>query len=101
MTYNQIVRKITVGKIIKAGKEITVSVATQTTSWVRHESVAQQQGERWLKTVDDLKDTLPEGTVDVCQREAEHKSDDVRDHFTGVCFDGKTGKSLHFPIKKD
>ncbi|OJD24285.1 hypothetical protein ACJ73_04358 [Blastomyces percursus] len=99
--YNRIIQKVSVGKVVQAGTEITVSVATKTSDWDRPVSVAQQQGPRFLEAVEEKKADLPAGTKDVCQREAEHPSDsDPRDHFTGVCWDGQKGTSMHFPIKK-
>ena len=118
MSFNRILKKVSVGSTNKAGQEIALSVATQTSDWLRPESVALQQGPGFKSAVEASKQLIPLGTKEVCQRskgtplkvlsghelnfnrEAQHKSDDPRDHYTGVCFDDKgEGKSVHFPVK--
>ncbi|KAK4113019.1 hypothetical protein N656DRAFT_778536 [Canariomyces notabilis] len=99
-TFNAIKKKIPVGSIMKGAQKITLSVATETSAWKRPESIALQQGPGFERAVRDRVDLIPDGTVDVCQREKEHTSDDPVEHYTGVCFDADgNGKSVHFPKK--
>ncbi|KAL4984447.1 hypothetical protein BDW68DRAFT_16417 [Aspergillus falconensis] len=101
MSFNRILKKIPIGSITKNGQEITLSVATQTSDWLRPESVARQQGPGFKSAVEASKHLVPSGTKEVCQRETRHQSDnDQRGHYTGVCFDENgDGKSVHFPTK--
>ncbi|CEL09517.1 hypothetical protein ASPCAL12652 [Aspergillus calidoustus] len=101
MSFNRILKKVPIGSIAKNGQEITLSVATQTSDWLRPESIAIQQGPGFKKAVEAAKHLVPSGTKEVCQRETRHTSDnDPRDHYTGVCFDENgDGKSVHFPTK--
>jgi hypothetical protein len=101
MSFNRILKKVPVGSITKGGQEIALSVATQTSDWLRPESIALQQGPDFKRAVEASKHLVPAGTKEVCQREAQHSSDDPRDHYTGVCFDESgDGKSVHFPLKR-
>ncbi|KAE8146936.1 hypothetical protein BDV25DRAFT_43552 [Aspergillus avenaceus] len=101
MSYNKILSKKTVGTIVKNGKEITISVATRTEKWMRPDVAVDAIADPFTEAVDGFTGNLPENTKDICAREAQHTSQDPRDHFTGVCFDSKNqGKSVHFPIKK-
>lgn len=67
-SYNKILGKIPVGEIVKAGNKITLSAATQTSSFNRPESIAEAQGPGFKKAVEASVDLIPEGTVEVCQR---------------------------------
>lgn len=49
---NLIKTKVRVGSIIKNGKEIVCSVATETSSWTRPEEIAQKQGPAFLKALE-------------------------------------------------
>ncbi|KAE8143600.1 hypothetical protein BDV38DRAFT_231716 [Aspergillus pseudotamarii] len=101
MSYNQIISKKTVSKIIKNGREVTISVATKTSHWIRPDVAADAVGDAFTKAVEGYTGELPADTKDVCARESEHSSTDPRDHFTGVCFNSKNeGQSVHFPTKK-
>ncbi|OAL68950.1 hypothetical protein A7D00_7117 [Trichophyton violaceum] len=103
MSYNKILKKVPIGSITKAGQEILLSVATETSTWTRPEYIAHQQGPGFKKAVEASKDLVPPGTKEfVKDRKTQHPSDDPRDHHTGVCLDDKgDGKSVHFPHKEE
>lgn len=117
MSYNQIISKKTVSTIIKNGREVTISVATKTSHWIRPDVAVDAVGDAFTKAVEGYTGELPADTKDVCarlgltycsllkancvNRESEHSSTDPRDHFTGVCFNSTNeGESVHFPTKK-
>ena len=68
MPLNQIIKRVAVGSITKSGQEITLSVATQTSEWLRPDSIALQQGPGFKGAVEASKHLLPSGTKEVCQR---------------------------------
>lgn len=68
MSFNAILSKIPVGSITKGGQTITVSVATRTSTFVRPEQVAVQQGPSFTKAVEANSELIPAATVDICQR---------------------------------
>ncbi|KAB8244555.1 hypothetical protein BDV35DRAFT_359645 [Aspergillus flavus] len=102
MSYNQILKRKIIGSILKNGKEIKLSVATETSHWKRPECVADGMADRVINIVQSYSKPLPHGTSEVCIREPEHSDspNDKREHMTGVCFDDKDkGTSVHFPTK--
>ncbi|KAF1846887.1 uncharacterized protein K460DRAFT_303804 [Cucurbitaria berberidis CBS 394.84] len=94
-------RKV-VNTIVKDGKSVVVSAATETTYWKRPDSIAEKVGSVLIDSIGSWDGKLPDGTVEVCCRESEHKSDaDQRQHITAVCFGAKEGKvTIHVPVKK-
>lgn len=110
--------KKTVGTIIKNSTQVTISVATNTTKWMRPDVAVDAMADPFTRAVSEFPGQLPEDTREICARssailpiyfggltqivESEHPSgNDSRDHFTGVCFNSKNdGKSMHFPTKK-
>lgn len=68
MSFNKILKKVPVGSIIKDGQEITLSVATETSKWIRPENIAKAQGPGFKEAVESSKHLVPQGTKDVCQR---------------------------------
>lgn len=117
MSYNKILAKKVLGSIVKNGKTITLSTATETTHWKRPDVIADVMKEPFTKAVVEYTGPLPEDTNEICARswvpthslskadhnyrEGEHPSEDPRDHFTGVCLNSQgVGKSVHFPVKK-
>ena len=68
MSFNKILKRVPVGSIIKDGQEVTLSVATETSKWIRPESIAKGQGPGFKAAVEASKHLVPQGTKDVCQR---------------------------------
>jgi hypothetical protein len=68
MSFNRILKKVPIGSITSGGKEITLSVATQTSNWTSPEVVASQQGSDFRQAVEASKALVPQGTTEVCQR---------------------------------
>lgn len=68
MSFNRILKKVAIGSINKGGQEIALSVATQTSDWLRPDSVALQQGPGFKSAVEASKQLIPLGTTEVCQR---------------------------------
>lgn len=116
---NNIISKKIVSTIVKDGKSVVVSAATETSHWKRPDSMAQKVGSVLKESLESWGGKLPEDTKEVCSRlehyvtdaatwlilvfrESDHKSDaDKRDHITAVCFDSKDqGKTIHVPVKK-
>ncbi|KAL5344931.1 hypothetical protein ACLOAV_009884 [Pseudogymnoascus australis] len=62
MSFNKILKKVPVGSIIKAGQEIKLSVAIETSEWMRPDSIAIQQGPGFKTAVEASKYLVPEGT---------------------------------------
>ncbi|RKF56524.1 hypothetical protein OnM2_080057 [Erysiphe neolycopersici] len=100
--YNKIFTKMFVSKVVKDGKTVVVSAATETSHWKRNEAMAQKVGEFLEDSLGNWSGQLPEGTVEICSRETEHTSPhDKRKHITAVCFDAKgNGETVHVPVKK-
>lgn len=68
MTFNQIINKKIVGKVIKDGAPITLSVATETSSWRRAEVAVGKVGDVLTKSVENWQEPLPNDTKEVCSR---------------------------------
>lgn len=68
MSFNRILKKVAIGSISNGGQEIVLSVATQTSDWLRPDSVALQQGSGFKSAVEVSKQLIPLGTKEVCQR---------------------------------
>ena len=68
MSYNQIISKKTIGTIIKNGREITISVATKTSQWIRPDATVDAVGDAFAKAVEGYNGELPVDTKDVCVR---------------------------------
>lgn len=90
------------GIITKGGKEITLSAATETSTWARPDFVAEAIKAPFEQAVQAYAGPLPSDTKEICARESDHMSEgDSRDHFTGVCLDSKgNGTTVHFPVAK-
>ncbi|KAH7413917.1 hypothetical protein DE146DRAFT_750105 [Phaeosphaeria sp. MPI-PUGE-AT-0046c] len=101
--FNKIVSKTFISNVVKDGKTVAVSAATETSTWKRDNAMARKVGEVLMESLSNWSGELPEGTKEICSRETEHKSDaDKRNHITAVCFDSKgQGKTVHVPVKKD
>jgi hypothetical protein len=72
MSYNQIIKKQVLGTIIKNGKEVSLSVATETTHWKRPEFIPDTMKTKVTKAVMDFPGQLPAGTGEVCIRYMRH-----------------------------
>ena len=68
VSYNKVLKKVPVGTITKDGQEITISVATETTSWIRPTFIALIQGPGFQMAVQASMHLIPLGTKDICQR---------------------------------
>jgi hypothetical protein len=68
MSFNRILKKVPIGSITKGGQDITLSVATQTSEWLRPESIALQQGPDSKSAAEASKHLVPSGTKEVYQR---------------------------------
>lgn len=68
MSYNQILKRKIIGSILKNGKEIKLSVATETSHWKRPECVADGMADRVINIVQSYSKPLPHGTSEVCIR---------------------------------
>ncbi|KAK2801483.1 hypothetical protein FQN50_007698 [Emmonsiellopsis sp. PD_5] len=104
MSFNRIIKKQAVGKVMKDGVEYVLSVATETNDWRRPEGIAEMIGKRAGPIIENSQTSMPAGAVEICVREPEHDkgSDDHRTHLTGVAlFDNGSGTSLHFETKED
>jgi hypothetical protein len=66
--YNKIFSKKVVSTIIKDGKSILISAATETSAWTRPDSAADQVGADLKKLLLDYTNPLPKGTENVCAR---------------------------------
>jgi len=65
--FNRIVSKTVIGSVMKDGKTVAISAATETSTWQRDEAMAQKVGEILKNNIANF-GPLPEGTVDVCVR---------------------------------
>ncbi|GFF95396.1 hypothetical protein IFM47457_10336 [Aspergillus lentulus] len=65
MSFNRILKKVPIGSITKGGQEITLSVATQTSDWLRPESIALQQDPDSKSAVEASKHLVLSGTKEV------------------------------------
>lgn len=65
---NYIFKKIRVGKVVKDGKEIVLSVATKTQAWTRTEEVAKEQGSEFLAVIEDKINQVSSDTREICSR---------------------------------
>jgi hypothetical protein len=74
MSYNQIIKNVAVGSIVKSGKELTLSVATKTSYWIRPDNTAYVVGERLKKLAEKFTGPLPEKTVEMVARYALDRS---------------------------
>jgi len=63
---NLVYAKKVVGSVLKNGKEIIVSAATETSLWKRPEEAADKIGKEMIDNSEDWVDQLPEGTKEVC-----------------------------------
>jgi hypothetical protein len=68
MSYNWIFQKKMLDTIMKGGKEIKLSAATQTSSWKRPDVVALELREPLKKAVQNFSGELPNGTTEICVR---------------------------------
>lgn len=68
LSYNKVLKKVPVGTITKDGQEITISIATETTSWIRPTFIALIQGPGFQMAVQASMHLIPVGTKDICQR---------------------------------
>lgn len=64
---NRVVNKTVIGSIVKDGKTVAISAATETSTWKRDQATAQKVAEVLKKNIANF-GPLPEGTVDVCVR---------------------------------
>lgn len=65
---NYIFKKIRVGKVVKDGKEIVISVATKTQAWTRPEEVAKNQGPEFRAVIEDKINEVYSDTREICSR---------------------------------
>ncbi|KAK2777828.1 hypothetical protein FQN53_002052 [Emmonsiellopsis sp. PD_33] len=74
-------------------------VATKTTQWGRPDALVEPIGNSLTRSDTEWEGPVPEGTKEICAREAQHPIDEPRKHLTVVCLDeeGK-GKSQHVPF---
>lgn len=68
MAYNKILSKKTIASIMKSGQEMTVSVATRTSTWMRPDVAANAIAEPFTKAVESFDGQLPADTKDICAR---------------------------------
>jgi hypothetical protein len=68
MSFNAIVAKRVINTIVKDGKRLTVSVATETTLWKRTDSAAEAVGAVLEKSLAKYDTPLPTDTKEVCSR---------------------------------
>jgi hypothetical protein len=68
MSRNRIFQKKMLDTIMKGGKEIKLSAATQTSDWKRPDIVALGLREPLKKAVQDFSGELPNGTTEICAR---------------------------------
>ncbi len=66
--FNKIFAKKIVDTVVKDGKSIVISAATETTHWRRLDSVAASAGDAVKTAVISSSEPLPAGTVEVCAR---------------------------------
>lgn len=65
---NKIISKKIVSSIVKDGKSVLVSAATETSEWKRPDSVAEHVGGLLKESLANWTGSLPEGTKEVCSR---------------------------------
>ena len=68
MAFNQIITKKAIGTAMKDGATVTLSVATQTSCWSSPEVAVNKVGGVLTKSFPNLKEPLPEDTIEVCSR---------------------------------
>ena len=68
MSYNAVLARKVVGTVLHCGKQLTVSVATRTTDFVRPEEVAEAQGPEFTKALAEDTEPLPEKTAEAVLR---------------------------------
>lgn len=95
MSSNQILQKVLLKEAaVVSGKLVKVSGATHTQLWTRPTVAIQAIEPEFTKAIEKHTEPLPEGTAELAVREGEHSSkDDVRKHFSIVCYDAN-GNSL-------
>ncbi|KAL3417508.1 hypothetical protein PVAG01_10518 [Phlyctema vagabunda] len=103
MSFNRIIKKKTIGKIILGTKNLAISAATETEAWRRSESAAEGIAESLKTAVEASPEKIPEWAVEVIVREGSHESEnDAVTHFTAVATDESGLKivTVHIPIPK-
>jgi len=68
MSFNKILKRAAVDTIVKDGKSIVVSAATETTNWRRTDAIATTAGTALKDSLASYSKPLPEGTKEVCSR---------------------------------
>lgn len=68
MSVNKILNKKIVGMVVKDGKKITVSAATETLSWRRPDIAAEKVGALLCSNIPGWKQPIPEDTTEICSR---------------------------------
>jgi hypothetical protein len=66
--FNKIVSKKFISNVVKDGKTVAVSAATETSTWKRDDVTAQKVGELLKNSLGNWSGNLPEGTEEICSR---------------------------------
>lgn len=64
-SYNKILKKRGVGKVMKEGVEYMLSVATETSDWTLPESIAEMIAKRAGPIIENSKTPVPAGAVEI------------------------------------
>ena len=68
MSANKILNKKIVGMVVKDGKRITVSAATETSNWRRPDFAAEKVGALLCSNIPVWTQPIPEDTTEICSR---------------------------------
>ena len=68
MSLNRIINRVPFGSIVKDGKKITISSATETLDWRRPEFIAEKAARLVHENIPFWREPLPKDTVEVCNR---------------------------------
>jgi hypothetical protein len=68
MSFNRVLAKKVVGTAVREGRNVTLSVATETSHWKRPDTAVDPVSKVLEKSLARYNQPLPTGTTDVCVR---------------------------------
>ncbi|KAH8815471.1 hypothetical protein F5884DRAFT_180158 [Xylogone sp. PMI_703] len=83
--YNGVVKRKALGTVIVEGKELIISVATETRNWRRPEFIVHKLKTPLQRSIESWPERIPPWATEVCARESNHESpNDPTIHITAV-----------------